>query len=230
MFDGDDTLWFVEHLYDDARDAARRIVADAGLDGSRWEHLQQSIDLQNVLTMGVDPERFPLSCVQAYASLANAEGVLADVAAANRVRDAARQVFHRAARVNEHAIPVLDEMRADFTLALLTKGSPAIQEKRIRDAGLSDAFKSIAVVPNKTAAEFRTLVSELGADPSSSWSVGNSIASDINPALEVGMAAVWVDAHVWEHERRERHILPGVLVAPALLEVPGLVRAGTRRR
>jgi putative hydrolase of the HAD superfamily len=224
VFDGDDTLWFVEHLYDEARDAARSVVVDAGLDGVAWEELQRKVDLENVLTMGTDPARFPLSCVQAYTSVATADGASIDDTVLRSVREAAQQVFRWAARVNEHAIPVLAELRTEFRLGLLTKGAPEVQRRRIVDACLSDAFDLIAVVPNKSAAEFRVLLAELGGDPRSSWSVGNSVASDINPALEVGMRAVWIDAHVWEHERREMRTLPGALVASSLAEVPGLVR------
>lgn len=225
VFDGDDTLWFVEHLYDDARKAARSVVVDAGVDGAAWEELQRKIDLENVLTMGVDPERFPLSCAQAYNSLAGAEGEFVDDTAVGRIRDAAEQVFHKSALANEHALPVLEDLRADFRLALLTKGALAVQTKRIEDAGLSDAFERIVIVTDKRSAEFRGLLAELKGDPRSSWSVGNSVASDINPALELGMSAIWIDAHVWEHERRELHTLPGALVAPSLAEVPALVRA-----
>lgn len=225
VFDGDDTLWFVEHLYDDARDAARSVVVDAGLDGAAWEELERVIDLRNVLTMGVDPERFPLSCVQAYKSLASAEGASIDDTLIGRVRGAALQVFHWSARANEHAIPVLEELRRDFRLALLTKGAPEVQLKRVADAGLSDVFERIVVVADKTAADFMALLAELNADPHVSWSVGNSVASDINPALELGMAAVWIGAYVWEHERRELRTLPGALVASSLAEVPALVRA-----
>jgi FMN phosphatase YigB (HAD superfamily) len=31
--------------------------------------------------------------------------------------------------------------------------------------------------------------------------VGNSLRSDILPAIEAGLQAVWIDAHVWDYER-----------------------------
>lgn len=229
VFDGDDTLWFVEHLYDDARNAARSVVIDAGLDGASWDELQRKIDLKNVLVMGVAPERFPLSCVQAYKSLIGGAEAPIDNLVVGRIRDAARQVFQTAALPNENAVPVLDDLRHDFRLALLTKGAPDVQAKRIADAGISDAFERIAIVTDKRLLEFRALLADLKGDPHSSWSVGNSVASDINPALELGMAAIWIDAHVWDHERREVRALPGALAASSLAEVPALVRAARSR-
>ena len=43
MFDGDDTLWSTESLYDEARANARRVVAEAGLDDAAWEKLERRI-------------------------------------------------------------------------------------------------------------------------------------------------------------------------------------------
>src|SRR4051812_13994583 len=40
VFDGDDTLWSTEQLYDRARSAAARLVASVGLDPVRFETLQ----------------------------------------------------------------------------------------------------------------------------------------------------------------------------------------------
>ena len=86
VFDGDDTLWWAEPLYDDARRQASEIVAEAQLDPIRWTALQQETDLENVLTMGLSAERFPRSCVEAYEELAASVGREPDVGVANRIR------------------------------------------------------------------------------------------------------------------------------------------------
>ena len=70
IFDGDDTLWSTEPLYDDARAAAAEIVERAGLDAGEWERLERDIDVQNVQRFGLSSERFPTSCVEAYQTLA----------------------------------------------------------------------------------------------------------------------------------------------------------------
>ena len=62
IFDGDDTLWLTEYLYDDARREARTIVEGLGLNGARWEELAQRLDQQNVAVFGFSPQRFPTSC------------------------------------------------------------------------------------------------------------------------------------------------------------------------
>jgi putative hydrolase of the HAD superfamily len=51
-------------------------------------------------------------------------------------------------------------------------------------------------------------VEDRGLDPARTWMIGNSPKSDINPALESGLNAVFVPhAHTWLLERQE--IRPG---------------------
>lgn len=203
VVDGDDTLWFVEPLYDAARASARRLVAAAGLDGARWEQLEREIDVRNVGRFGVDVARFPTSCVEAYRVLAEGAGLPGDDSLAEAVRQAAAQVFAVPAPVHHLASKLLDLLRRHGKAVLLTKGDPAVQHRRVEQARLSDAFDEIRVVPQKDEASFRELLSRYEVAPERGVSIGNSLPSDVNPALRVGMKAIWVDAHVWEYERRE---------------------------
>ena len=54
--------------------------------------------------------------------------------------------------------------------------------------------------------------------------VGNSIRSDILPAIEAGLRVVWIGAHVWEYERAYDHAVPdGVIAVSDLADVPALI-------
>ncbi len=226
IFDGDDTLWLVEHLYDEARGAAAQIVTHAGLNASEWEALQRRIDVENVVRFGVRAERFPTSCVEAYRQVAvKAEAaVLPDVV--GRIWKAAASVYERQATPVQDVDSVLNALRPDCTLVLLTKGEDWVQRKRLADAGLEGRFDHVAITPAKYTAEFVRLLKRFNTDAQSAWSVGNSLASDINPALAIGMSAVWIDAHVWEHERRETTPVEGRLfVAERLSAVPKVILA-----
>ena len=60
----------------------------------------------------------------------------------------------------------------------------------------------------KDAAAYRRLVAGRGMEPARTWMIGNSPKSDINPALEAGLNAVFVPhAHTWVLEKQE--IRPG---------------------
>ncbi len=224
IFDGDDTLWWTEPIYDEARSLARSVVEAAALDGEYWEATERTRDVENVPRLGLSRARFPTSCVEAYRAAANALDTPIDPQTENRVWAAADSVFGRHAPLAEGAQAILDELRSDFPLALLTKGDLEIQRTRIARSGLDDRFDFIEIVDHKNADAFKRIAAKLECPAPLSWSVGNSWTSDVVPALEVGMCAVWVPAHVWEYEQHgggETH--PSVVRVSSLLEVPAAI-------
>ena len=165
IFDGDDTLWLVEHLYDEAREAAARIVTEEGFEPSAWEALERRIDVQNVVRFGVSAKRFPTSCVEAYRQLAAEAGraVVPDVA--HRIWKAAASVFERQAAPVHDVDAVLEDLRLDCTLVLLTKGERWVQRKRIADARVEDKFDHVVITPTKGSEEFVDLLIRFRTEP-----------------------------------------------------------------
>ncbi len=221
IFDGDDTLWFVEALYDAARDAAAQIVKTLGLDGARWQALQKSIDVANVARLGLSRTRFPSSSVEAYRVLSAEAGRGFDQTVADRIWSASDAVFETEAPLATGAHEVLNELREHFALGLVTKGDQSVQRHRLARSGLGAYFDTVEIVAEKDEECFRAQARALDVPPEACWSVGNSLPSDINPALRIGMSAVWIDAHVWDHERREVDAHDGMLVVE-----PDLLSAG----
>jgi putative hydrolase of the HAD superfamily len=227
VFDGDDTLWSTEFLYDEARNAARRIVANAGMDGAAWEGLERRIDVQNVATMGFSTKRFPRSCVQAYEQLCVERSAFPEPAVSLEIQAAARSVFERDAPLVANARKALTDLRdKGRRLALLTKGDHEMQVRRIETSGLQDLFEVIEIVPEKSPAVIRSVVERLGVGVRNAWMVGNSVPSDLIPALEAGLRAVWIDAHVWEYERDGSHTVEGPWTALSTLTDLGSVIHG----
>lgn len=225
VFDGDDTLWVSEPLYDAARKNAREIVEGAGLSGERWEELQRVIDVANVEKMGLSAKRFPTSCIEAYEALVlEVKNREVSPQVRESVRLAAEAVFFQAAPLADGAEDVLEELRQTHQLALLTQGDPTVQRRRIAQSGLEDLFDLSLGVKRKDQSTFAQVLSRLEANARDSWSVGNSLASDINPALNLGMRAIWVIGHVWEYERREQIPTKGELFrVNNILDVPGII-------
>lgn len=223
VFDGDDTLWKTEELYDDARSKARAIVSRAGLDGAQWEAIEQRLDLENVGTLGYSPDRFPTSCVQAYELLCREAGRAP--AFSQSVARAARSVFEAEAQVMPDAHQTLAALRrSGLRLALLTKGDRLIQKRRVQRSGLRNLFDLVRIVDEKSPAEIRQVVSALGVSADRAWMVGNSMRSDVLPALAAGLRAIWIDAHVWEHERSHDHLADTrAITLPSLASTLGIL-------
>jgi putative hydrolase of the HAD superfamily len=225
IFDGDDTLWSSERLYDDARSQARLIVSKSGLDGAMWEERERLLDVQNVAKFKYSVQRFPTSCVQAYEELCLTQERSIDSAIANQIRKTARSVFECDPPIMAGARETLALLRSrGARLALLTKGDYDLQLRRIERSGLREFFDVIRIVPEKSPEIIREIVAALGVDASSAWMVGNSVRSDVVPAMSAGLRAVRIPAHVWEHERTHDHITPeGVITTSHIADVPALI-------
>jgi putative hydrolase of the HAD superfamily len=225
VFDGDDTLWSTEQLYDGARARARASVEETGLNGAKWEERERFIDVQNVDKMGFSMERFPTSCVQAYEELCRSAGLDIAKGTVERVRQAARSAFKRDPVLVSGARETLTLLRAKGArLALLTKGDHKLQSRRMKRSGLRDLFDVIQIVPEKSPAIIRGVVAALGVDIDSAWMVGNSVRSDVLPAIDAGLHAVFIPAHVWEYECACDHLLvDGMLSASKLADVLELI-------
>jgi putative hydrolase of the HAD superfamily len=225
IFDGDDTLWRTEQLYDDARSRIRKIVSETGIDGSDWERLERKLDVENVATLGFGVDRFPTSCIQAYEELCHRSGTQIDALISSQVREAAVSPFKRDPAVVPGALETLISLRSQgVRLALLSKGVLKLQLRRIKASGLASYFDTIKIVTEKTPDVIRDVLSTLRVKPELAWMVGNSIRSDILPALTAGIHVIWIESHTWEYERALDHLVDSrVVVAQNVTEVPKLI-------
>ena len=225
IFDGDDTLWSSEQLYDEARSRARLVVSKSGLDGGLWEERERRVDVENVAKFRYSTERFPGSCVQAYEELCHTTGRPIDTTIGQEIRKTAQSVFERDPPLVPGARETLRLLRSwGARLALLTKGDYELQCRRIEQSGLREFFDVIRIVPDKTPEVIREIIAALGVDAGAAWMVGNSMRSDVVPAITAGLRAVRIPAHVWEHERTHDHMNPeGVITTSHLADVPMLI-------
>ena len=86
---------------------------------------------------------------------------------------------------------------------LVTKGDPLEQRDKLSRSGLQPHFRAIEVLPEKTTEAYRLLVSSHVCEAATTWMIGNSPRSDINPALAAGLHAVFIPhgaTWVLEHE------------------------------
>jgi putative hydrolase of the HAD superfamily len=100
-------------------------------------------------------------------------------------------------------------------LILLTKGAVAEQSGKVERSGLKDYFAAVEIVAEKDSGTYREVVSKYGLGHGSTWMVGNSPKSDINPALAAGLSAVFVPhGNTWilEHEELAQAELPSRLL------------------
>ena len=88
-------------------------------------------------------------------------------------------------------------------LILMTKGNITEQNGKIERSGLKDYFAAVEVVAEKDPQTYRTIVDKYALAPQTTWMIGNSPRSDVNPAMAAGINAVFVPhdmTWVLEHE------------------------------
>ncbi len=112
--------------------------------------------------------------------------------------------------IAEHPVEILagvtetlQYLSARHHLILLTKGHIAEQTGKVERSGLKEYFAACEIVAEKDAAAYRAVVAKYALSADSTWMVGNSPKSDINPALAAGLNAVFVphgDTWILEHE------------------------------
>ena len=86
-------------------------------------------------------------------------------------------------------------------LVVFTKGELLTQENKLKRSGLLPFFDKIFIVTDKKEEDYEKLCDDLGIKPSELLMVGNSLRSDVLPALNIGSFAVHIPSEVmWQHE------------------------------
>jgi putative hydrolase of the HAD superfamily len=214
VFDGDDTLWKTQALYDAAKRSFAARMRSLGIQRPDVIDLLDEIDARRVEQLGFTVERFLGSMIEAYERLCRETGQLPS---AEVVADLRRRIpeLLAATEVYEDAVEALNRLAPHYRLALLTKGEERVQARRIAESGLAGYFDRTYIVPQKTEAEYRQVLHDFAVAPRDAWAIGNSARSDINPALRVGMRAVLIPRGRWRYEVED--LVPGDVVTVASL-------------
>lgn len=89
-------------------------------------------------------------------------------------------------------------------LVVFTKGELLDQQHKLERSGLAPHFCHTEITSDKGEREFAALCDKLGVQPAQMLMVGNSLKSDIAPALTVGCQAVYVPFRItWQLEHAD---------------------------
>jgi putative hydrolase of the HAD superfamily len=97
----------------------------------------------------------------------------------------------------------LADLSSRHRLILVTKGNHEEQTAKVHRSGLSSHFTAIEVLPEKHHEAYRALAGNYRCESCTTWMIGNSPKSDINPALAAGLNAIFIPhgaTWVLEHE------------------------------
>jgi putative hydrolase of the HAD superfamily len=221
--DADDTLWENYRWFAAVIAEWTGVLARHGVDPARAESTLHAVEDRNIPVTGYGAAPFVRSVVEAFHELVPH----ADHATRDDVAHFARLAE---ATIRAHPIVLLpgvadgiEALAARTRVVVMTKGEDDEQRAKVERSGLAPHFEAVRVVREKNAAAYLAAAMEFGASPNSCWMVGNSPASDVNPALAAGFSAVLV-FHPAPWHRDAVPLDPRALVAATFADVPRLVQ------
>ncbi len=210
IIDADDTLWENNIYFLRAFDEFVEYLDHSTLSAEEVRAVLDEIESVNSRIHGYGSLNFGRNMQQCYRHLCEREIRPDDLA---RILGFAERIMEQPVELIEGVAETLEYLASRHTLTLFTKGHAEEQKLKIDRSGLGVWFGHLGIVKEKTAAAYRALVREQEFEPALTWMIGNSPRSDINPALEGGINAVFVPhADTWVLEREDLHDGPGRLL------------------
>ena len=224
--DADDTLWHNETIFRLTQDRLREMLADFADHDTTSTRLAE-VEKRNLRLYGYGVKGFTLSVIETAMELTGGEPpgrLIADILAAGR-----EMLSHPV-----ETLPGVDEALAALTeagyrLVLITKGDLLHQEQKLAASGLGELFAAVEIVSEKDAGTYARVFERYGTGAAQAVMCGNSVRSDILPAIEAGAYGAWVPYHItWAHEVAEApkdH--PRLAQLGSISELPAWVRGLT---
>jgi len=210
IIDADDTLWENNIYFERAFDEFVDFLGHSSLTAAEIRAVLDEIEETNSKVHGYGSLNFARNLRQCYEHLVEREVREQDL---KTVMGFAERILECPMEVIEGVPETLEYLSLRHELTLFTKGHPEEQKLKVERSGLRGFFHFTAIVKEKDPAAYRKLVAERSLEPQHTWMIGNSPKSDVNPALEAGLNAVFVPhAHTWILERQEIRSGPGKLL------------------
>ncbi len=211
IFDFDDTLVVTNPVFEQVKASFYHRMAQLGLADGDLPQVLNEYDIANVRQAGgLAQHCFPLALEQTYQAYCRRKQVAWRPEQAAEFATWGYSVFAQTPRLLPSAQELLTWLAARAPLFLLTQGEKETQTWRLQASGLLAYFERTYIVKAKTAADFARILQENRLPAASTWSIGNSLRTDIYPALTLGMPAVQVDIDCWDYDSACSEEAPGV--------------------
>lgn len=187
-FDADDTLWQNEAFFRLTQDRFTALLADH----AEVDHLHDRLlaaERRNLGHYGFGVKGFTLSMIETAIEVTEGRvpaSVIAEIMAAGR------EMLAHPIELLPHAQAAVEALADTHRVLLVTKGDLLDQERKLAQSGLGDLFHAVEIVSNKTAPVYGAIFTRHGDGPDRALMVGNSMKSDVLPALQAGAWGVYV--------------------------------------
>lgn len=221
-FDADDTLWSNEHIFHLTEERFRNLLSSHVDISDLSDHLLET-ERRNLGYYGYGIKGFTLSMIETAIEVTGGQIPASDL---QEIIHAGRDMQDHPTAPFPHVEDVLKSLQGKYRLLVITKGDLFDQERKIAQSGLGDYFDGVEIVSEKTAETYKTIFTAYGDGPERSMMIGNSLKSDIHPALDAGAYGVhiphdfnWAMEYAEEPESSDRfYQLKSITELPELIK------------
>ncbi len=196
-FDADDTLWDCQSYFEQVENRLYQLIAPYCENPAAELFKTES---GNMADLGYGCKAFTISIIETALRVA---GSHVDASQLSELLAACKQLLQLPAT----PLPGVEETleRIDgYRKVCFTKGELQDQENKLKRSGLLRYFDDVEITSDKGQKEFLALCDHQQIHPSELLMVGNSLKSDIAPALAIGAWAIHIPFHVtWQLEHFE---------------------------
>jgi len=206
LIDADDTLWENNIYFERAIARFISFLNHHEFTAEQVREVLNDVERECIVKHGYGLHSFAHALVDTFERL-SVEPVTAELHA---------QINSFAHTVGDHPVELLPEVPETLQylserhhLILMTKGAIAEQTGKVERSGLKEYFAAVEIVAEKDVATYSSVIEKYELEHDSTWMIGNSPKSDINPALAAGLHAVFVPhGNTWILEHDEVNAAP----------------------
>ena len=221
--DADDTLWHNETIFRLTHARFVDLLDDHG-DAEMIEARLAEVERRNLRLYGYGVKGFTLSMIETAMELCEG-GAPPEVV--REILAAGREMLGHPVEPLSGVDAALAALSEKHRLVLITKGDLMDQERKLAASGLGELFVAVEIVSEKDRGVYERIFERHGTGADEAVMAGNSMKSDVLPALEAGAYGVHIPYHVtWAHELAdapENHARYGAL--ESITALPGWIAA-----
>lgn len=196
-FDADDTLWDNEPVFQDVEKEFCDLLSEYGNKKDISAALFE-VEMQNMECYGYGAKAFTLSLVETAIKVSNGN---ISVKTIDKIVNLGKCLLNMPIKLLDGVEETLEQLNKEHKLVVATKGDLLDQQRKLDRSGIAGFFDHVEIMSDKTEKEYKSLTSSLNTSPEKIMMVGNSLKSDIYPALNIGMYATYIPYHtMWKHE------------------------------
>ncbi|MDG1432041.1 MAG: HAD family hydrolase [Paracoccaceae bacterium] len=200
-FDADDTLWHNERFFKISQDRFAQLL----LPYTEPDHLSERLiaaERRNLGRYGYGIKGFMLSMIETAIEVTDQQipaAVISDLLAVGQ------DMLAHPIDLFPGVVDVIAQVSQNHQVLLITKGDLLDQERKLAQSGIGDHFDGVEIVSEKQPATYAKIFAGYGVAPQRAMMIGNSMKSDVLPALAIGAWGIHVPFDLtWALEHAEK--------------------------